>query len=81
MIILQFRETFMRFLLFGMSFEKLELSPRQQSASHSKRKFADHINSKKRKDLRTMPADFVLADMRKAGNNNQEKRAWRRQRK
>jgi hypothetical protein len=35
MIILQFRETFVRFLLFSMPFEKLKLSPRQQSREAS----------------------------------------------
>lgn len=40
-IILQFRESLVRSLLLGMSIEKLKSSPRQQSASYSKRKLAD----------------------------------------
>ncbi len=40
--ILQFRESLFRSLLLGTPIEKLKLSPRQQSASHSKRKLADH---------------------------------------
>jgi hypothetical protein len=40
--ILQLRETFVRSLLLGTPIEKLKSGPRQQSASHSKRKLADH---------------------------------------
>jgi hypothetical protein len=40
--ILQFRESLVRSLLLGMPMEKLKPGPRQQSASHSKRKLADH---------------------------------------
>ncbi len=42
MTILQFRESLLRSLLLGMPFEKLKPGPRQQSASCSKRKLADH---------------------------------------
>jgi hypothetical protein len=42
MIILQFRESLVRSLLLGTPFEKLKSGPRQQSASSSKRKLADH---------------------------------------
>jgi hypothetical protein len=40
--ILQFRESLVRSLLLGTPIEKLKSGPRQQSASHSKRKLADH---------------------------------------
>ena len=40
--ILQFRESLVRSLLLGTAVEKLKPGPRQQSASHSKRKLADH---------------------------------------
>jgi hypothetical protein len=40
--ILQFRESLVRSLLLGMPMEKLKPGARQQSASHSKRKLADH---------------------------------------
>ena len=40
--ILQFRESLVRSLLLGASIEKLKSGPIQQSASHSKRKLADH---------------------------------------
>jgi hypothetical protein len=40
--ILQFRESFVRFLLLAMPFEKLKPGPRQKSTSQVKRKLADH---------------------------------------
>ena len=40
--ILQFRESLVRSLILGAPIEKLKPSPIQQSASHSKRKLADH---------------------------------------
>jgi hypothetical protein len=40
--ILQFRESLVQSLLLGMPMEKLKPGPRQKSASHSKRKLADH---------------------------------------
>jgi hypothetical protein len=40
--ILQFLESLVRPLLLGTPIEKLKSGPRQQSASHSKRKLADH---------------------------------------
>ncbi len=70
MSLLQFRESLVRSLLLGTSFEKLKPGLRQQSASRSKRKLADHKLE-----------DAVLAATRKLGNNNQEKQAWPQQRK
>jgi hypothetical protein len=49
--ILQFRESLVRSLLLGTPIEKLKPGPRQQSASHSKRKLADHkLEEKKGSD-------------------------------
>ncbi len=39
------------------------------------------ISSKKRKDLRAMSEDAVLAALRKSGNNNQDKQVMRQKRK
>jgi hypothetical protein len=62
--ILQFHKSLVRSLLLGTPFENLKRGPRQQSTSLSKRKLTDHNLE-----------DAVLADTRKSGNNNQEKRA------
>ena len=40
--VLQFRESLVRFLLLGTPMERLKPGPKQLSASHSKRKLADH---------------------------------------
>ncbi len=51
MTILQFRERLVRSLPLSMPFEKLKPCPRQQSASRSKRKLADHkLEEKKESD-------------------------------
>ncbi len=42
MVILQFRESFVRSLVFGMSLNMLKSGPKQQSTSYSTRKPADN---------------------------------------
>jgi hypothetical protein len=54
MIILQFRESFVRSLLFGMSLNMLNSSPKQQSTTNSTRKPADHKRKEKEESTRNI---------------------------
>ena len=76
--ILQFRESLVRSLLLGMSFEKLKPDVKQKPATQAKHKLADHKLEEK-KVLLAMFEDAVLATTRKLGNTNQEKQAWQQQ--
>jgi hypothetical protein len=79
-IILQFRESFVQSLLFGMPFEKLKPGSKQQLTSHLKRKLAGHKVEEKEGSARNVSEGAVLVVTRKTRNNNQEKRAMQQQR-
>ncbi len=78
--ILQFRESLVRSLLLGMSFEKLK--PVWNRNRLSKQNVSLLItSSKKKKVLLAMFEDAVLAATRQLGSTNQEKQAWQQQKK
>jgi hypothetical protein len=78
MVILQFRENLVQSLLLGMPFDKLKPGPRQQSASYSKYKLADHKLEEKEGPARIVRRH--CANCNEKIREHQEKRVMRQQR-
>jgi hypothetical protein len=59
MIILQFRESFVRSLLFGMSLNMLKSGPKEQSTNNSTRKPVDHKHKEKEGSTRNISQRYT----------------------